>query len=346
MTLWVAVPVSVLGNFLNSVGYIIQKKGHNAVLLHPNEDGSVNSYAKSNTWRLGFLVYVIGSLLHGYALSQGSQSLITPLESVTLIANTFLCPLFLGERLRRIDIIGTVIILCGCTLAVVFGPTSDEDYTADDLIDLYIEPAFIILCCIVFFFFIIDYSGVRYVEKKCKQLGIAQDGSMKVYGAGFLCVSYSSIGALAGSYNVLFTKSVFEMLSLTFDGDNQLGVPWFWLLIVMFALGNVALEYWKQKALGIYGALYVVPIYQVIVIIGGIIVGGMYVCVLCVCMCCLLYHIIYASTYVKSSSSSSSLSSFLSSPLSFCPSQPCILKSLPAWTLLLLSCSVWPSSAQ
>merc|ERR1719323_1753185 len=50
----------------------------------------------------------------------------------------------------------------------------------------------------------------------------------------------------------------------------------FWLILAGLIWANGFLEYWKQRALGTFGALYVVPIFQVILVVGGIMVGAVY----------------------------------------------------------------------
>ena len=50
----------------------------------------------------------------------------------------------------------------------------------------------------------------------------------------------------------------------------------FWLILIGLIWANAFLEYWKQKALSQFGALYVVPIFQVILVVGGVVVGAVY----------------------------------------------------------------------
>lgn len=272
----IAIPLSVLGNFLNSVGYIIQKKGHMQVLAQTVEGKPPPSYVKNKMWIIGFAVYTIGSLLHGSALGFGSQAVLTPMESITLVANTFLSPIFLGEKLRRRDLYAVLLIIIGCTLAVVFGPNTDSDYDSNQLIALYFQPAFMVMSGCILIIVIIDYVGVVKTKARCKERGVEQDGTMRPYGAFFLLCSYTIIAGVIGSYNVLLTKSFFEMFFTTVGGNSQLTSPWFYLITVFFLLANFSAEKWKQRALGVFGAMYVVPIYQVVVIVGGISVGAVY----------------------------------------------------------------------
>ena len=71
-----------------------------------------------------------------------------------------------------------------------------------------------------------------------------------------------------------------EILFGTIESSNIASQNWgHWLtyaLVIAFLAANVATEYWKQKALANFGALYVVPIFQVVVIVGGITFGVIY----------------------------------------------------------------------
>ena len=78
-------------------------------------------YLKNCRWLVGFVIYIVGNLINACALGLAPQSIITPLASINLVSNTAMAPFFLGERLTKEDIIATVIILTGCSIAVVFG---------------------------------------------------------------------------------------------------------------------------------------------------------------------------------------------------------------------------------
>ena len=85
---------------------------------------------------------------------------------------------------------------------------------------------------------------------------------------------------MAHTYTVLLTKCVSEIAFGTIESSIIASQNWeHWLtyvLVVGFFAANVATEYWKQKALANFGALYVVPIFQVVVIVGGITFGAIY----------------------------------------------------------------------
>jgi drug/metabolite transporter (DMT)-like permease len=72
----------------------------------------------------GFTLYIFGDLLHACALAWAPQSVVAPLNSVTLAANAVIAPFLLGDHLTRNDIIGTCLLLAGASLAIIFGDKS------------------------------------------------------------------------------------------------------------------------------------------------------------------------------------------------------------------------------
>jgi len=243
-----------------------------------NTDGGSTSHPNvctNKVWLTGFLIYVTGSLMHAWALGQGPQSLFTPMQAVTLVCNTILSPVFLPEKLKNTDILATVVIVISVVGAILFGPTKEETYTVDDLQDRYGNTPFIILTCFLFSAALIGYIVGQYFQAMNDNADppIVQDGTMGPRFANYFVISYSCFGGLGASYNVLFMKSAVTLLE-----DVQTAFTQFfaYVIIILLILANVWLEYWKQRALGLFGALYVVPIFQVMLIVGGILVGAVY----------------------------------------------------------------------
>lgn len=90
----------------------------------------------------------------------------------------------------------------------------------------------------------------------------------------FIMLSYCYLASMSSSFNAIFLKSTLE-LTISTETDN-----WnHWLPYVLMVLSTcctIFTEYWRQKALKDYGALYVVPIILVIILVGGTTVGAIY----------------------------------------------------------------------
>lgn len=66
-------------------------------------------------------MYVVGNALAAVALAFTAQSVIAPLQSITMAANAIFAPWLLHEKISRNDIIGTIMLILGAVLSVAFG---------------------------------------------------------------------------------------------------------------------------------------------------------------------------------------------------------------------------------
>src|SRR5262245_49087928 len=92
--LLLSVGIAVFGNTVCGVGYIIQKTAHNRIKAKPVEEQK--GFATNKLWLFGFGVYATGSIANAAALAYGPQSILTPLQSLALVANALLAPHFLS----------------------------------------------------------------------------------------------------------------------------------------------------------------------------------------------------------------------------------------------------------
>jgi len=277
---WLGLMLSITGNCFRAVGFILQKTGHNRVMeknLAENAEASEASFVKNWVWQVGMVTYVLGSFLHLAAMNFGPLTLLMPMEAITLVANTFLAPHFLGESIQCSDYVATFIIIAACVLAVIFGPKEHSDHTGKSMIhDAKSNTFFIILSSIIIFITLCDYICAKYIEHRHKRDGVSLDGSFDAPGASFLMLSYSIISAVHGAFMCICNKAIAEIFASIFKGKGGLGDPWTYFFIGAFIYLNLGIEWFKQKALAHFGALYVVPIWQVLVILGGILIGGIF----------------------------------------------------------------------
>jgi len=76
-------------------------------------------------WWGGFWLIIAGTLGDVVALAFAAQSLIAPLAGLTLVFNIMITPCFLKEEITTNDMVATVVIFVGCTLAVAFSNHED-----------------------------------------------------------------------------------------------------------------------------------------------------------------------------------------------------------------------------
>eukprot|EP01084_Bolivina_argentea_P252087 423053_1 len=271
-----AVGLSVVGAVLSAIGYVMQKKGHIAVIelneIHEIQDEDTNSFWSNKIWVGGFIIYVIGSLLTAAALKFGAQSVLAPLGALVLVCNALLAPKFLGEPFKRNNLYGITLVIIGSVFAVVFGPkSSTEPITMKYIERCWRAHNFVIFFSVLTIAVIIDYILVKIYERKNYN---SMDNHKIAHGANFLMISYISLASYFGSTNVLFMKSAviiigsFELLYFT----DYL----FYITIIGIVIVNVLLEYFRQRALVYFDAIFVVPIYQVLLILGSAMMGAIF----------------------------------------------------------------------
>lgn len=150
-----AVGLSIVGNFLNSLGFIVEKLGHQKVRQKkrrfaavkkdeinddtsadtaPSRRDKVRNYMKTKyvfnrTWWCGLFTYGLGSFIGAASLAFGPQSMLVPLESITLVFNVFLAHTILKEDILIKHIVGTIIIIIGIIIVIIWGPQSGSAAT-------------------------------------------------------------------------------------------------------------------------------------------------------------------------------------------------------------------------
>ena len=293
---WIGVVVALSGNFIESIGWVTEKKSHINLYDKSNskddlqtqsvEDDDNNSnesididkrsnidYLCNKQWWCGFSTHIIGALLFAIALGLGDQALLSPLQAIQLVFNTVLAWKFLDETLNKPQILGIILIIIGCALAVAFGPkTSNNNYSASDLELLFTNPTFLIYAAVIIILALIDYMLFKCT---CKCTQSLRENPQ------FLMLSYIGISAFWTSWNTLFTKCFIEIAASSFESWEIAEHNWtqHWLgyvsgILVCFT--TVSLEYWRQEALKEFPANYVGSIYTMMIIIMGICFGAFF----------------------------------------------------------------------
>ncbi len=272
-------------SIFNAVGYTVQKKGHNR--LKEYNKGKIDTekkrLIKEKVWAWGFSIYLIGGLLNAVSLFYAPQSLVLPLSAITLVANAILATKVLSEPFFRTDIFGIVFVMIGSVLAVMFGPrTAGGEATMNDLkkrwgvkggdYDFFLF--FIALSTLIVF----DYLLVRFYERKN-----ANDETVTnelKHGSSFLLISYCLLAGYFGALAFLFLKSFTEFIGSSISSQQKAdenATNWYsYFTLIGVIITNFALEFFRQRGLSYFHAVYVVPINQVVLIVMGTVMGGLY----------------------------------------------------------------------
>jgi len=303
----VALCLSIVGNIINAWGMIYMKIGHeaaNAKTMRKSlqkymemraleeagekQDSSVakpgqkktaelsGGFLKQCKWWIGMALYGGGSFMHVASLGFGPSALLNPMEGLTLVANTLSAPSCLGEAITKYDIWGTIVIVVGTLMVVLFGPHSSEEYTAEEILDRFGNSPFIIWSACLWTCTGVAYTISRYIEYINERDDIQMDGTLNPRGSIFLALTYTSTKGVMGGYTMLFGKMFAEVVAESGEGDNQF-VKWeTYLFFVLFIGFNFLMEYWRQKALNLFSTMYCVPLFQVTLVIFAVFTGAIF----------------------------------------------------------------------
>ena len=267
--------IAVVFSFLASVGINLQKKA-----LKQNElAAEPKAPYRLPLWMFGFMMCLVGSILDFVAFGLAPQSLLAPLAALTLVWNMILAPCFNNEKLSRNDLVSTLVIFVGATIAVVFAAHTSPSYNLDRLMQLYRDPLTIAYFCVVFLVLVVHLAAIKIVDRLClvsKQDRIIQAGSPAMW-ATLRLVGYAGLAGTLGGQSILFAKSSAELLKGVFDGDAGCFVRYQTYIIALALVLCLCLQIkYLNGGLVHYDALSMVPIYQAYWVISGVLGGVIY----------------------------------------------------------------------
>jgi len=129
--MWIiGVLLSLGASFLSCTGILTQKKSNSMS----------TKCRRTLVWFCGLVCMICGALGDLVAFGFATQSLLAPLGGSTIVFNALMAPCFVGEVVSVTDIFATGVILVGCTLTVMFGDHSEQNFTVNELFEYYHQP--------------------------------------------------------------------------------------------------------------------------------------------------------------------------------------------------------------
>lgn len=227
-------------------------------------------------WLFGLILFSINACCDSLAYGFAPQSLLAPVTTSTMVFNTLVAPIFLGEQLTSSDLIGTGIIIAGMILTVLCAEKQTPTYDMESIRDLYQR-----VVMIFYVFFLLCFLG--FFHYMCWTLGEAKDTQENILKhwknekMQFLCtLCYPILGGLWGGHTILSAKIIVELMKTTFNGQNQLFYPEFWFAVCVLVTCLITQTKYLNGGLQRFDALFIVPVYQVIFMYTGIIGGGVF----------------------------------------------------------------------
>ena len=114
----------LLSEAITVIGQILFKKSTNNIGTYDLRNGSdrirflSKVLTRPHLW-LGVLAMAIGLIVWLFAIAQGDLSLVFPIGSLQYILVLFLAHKFLGEKIDRMKLIGTLLVMAGIVLMSV-----------------------------------------------------------------------------------------------------------------------------------------------------------------------------------------------------------------------------------
>lgn len=252
-----AVLFSVTASCFTSSGLCIQKHSHNM--------GEMSRPALERwRWMIGLIMILLGGVFDSLALGSGPLSGIAPLSGITILLNSVLAAFFLGERIRLVDLVATLIIFSGATLTSVFCAKPVPYHGVEELFDLFGHQSFTIYLSIVVMLIFLCMLLLRASSGTSLESGMAP-------------FAWGIVAAGLGGVEVLLLKCMMEVLAThVLDGVNQFDSPDAYILFLVFGAVAFFQLYALNLGLSVCDAVRMLPVYQSVFIINALCGGAAY----------------------------------------------------------------------
>jgi len=248
--------LNVLGSFLTSGAFILQKLTHN--------DEAETHFCCRWRWWLGFVMLTCAGLLEGTSLAFTPLSIVAPLSGLTVLLNTVFAVCFLKETYRWIEAVIVGVLAAGIACTTTWGPhkqTKDMNakFLQHTLYRMDMGYYYIAICFVgaVFAVLIYCYQRCHHVKR------------LHAFGYGMLAA------CLGGQQN-MFLKCGFLMIKQIFAGHHEWTHVFFWetlgfVLVLAFAQISIL-----NMGLAQHDAVSYIPIYQAALVVFGVLAGGVF----------------------------------------------------------------------
>jgi drug/metabolite transporter (DMT)-like permease len=271
----VGVVNAVVGSLQTACGYCAQRLGHQFDSLFPaaariNARHDANTTTKIPLVAIGIVLLACGTISAVVNLAILGQSVTAPFAALTLIFNGVLACTVLNERVTTFDVVATVLVVIGVSVALLgVGLTGVhlQRLDLDDLKRLFTRsyfPAIYTVSLLALIAVSFGYVAYRRLQRTCWGLSCFSIGAGLLSGFSSLCV-----------------KCAVEMLKThTLDSESKseddLERPVLWLLLVGVVVCVGCQLKLMTTGLRFFGALKFVPPYHVFIIFSNMLNGMVY----------------------------------------------------------------------
>jgi magnesium transporter len=248
--------------------------------IDPNSPGAKAEIRKwVIVWFMGMSGIVISAFGDTVALEFGSQSLVAPLSSLTLVANALIAKQMHGEIMTNRDYFATALIMVGCVLSVAFASHKDTTYCPEIIWNQFNQIGVLIYFAIIAVVVLGLMLFSRWAERVETDLGT--DSSLYRKWGRVHRFSYAAISGICGAQSVLLMKILVELFNNWSSQSSQNGkfvfIMWQTYPLIACLATFVALQiYWLNMGLAKFDALSNVPVFQCLWMLFGVIGGGVF----------------------------------------------------------------------
>lgn len=252
---WVGICLMLVGNTLSAVGLLVQK------YAHQDPDTKWTSYITSPKWLCGFSIFILAHILCFASLALGPQAVLSGISCWSTVVTFVLAPIFLGETVTVFRFMSVSIMIFGCSWVILSGPRVYQVFTVPMMMSMVQNVLFQVLTGLAIMYLIINAAMAAF-SKQIPRLSAFQ---------------YTTVAAIVGWYSVLNAKITSGLVFSSWHHTlNQFDRWESWVMVVTMLVLAVTNLHFLNMALSIGDAVYVVPVYEAMAILGQTVIGGIF----------------------------------------------------------------------
>lgn len=159
-------------------------------------------------WKIGAATFGIASLINFGAFGFAPAAVLAPLESIQFVTNLIFGKFVNNAHITQRMVAGSMLIVGGCVVAVVFGPNRVAKFSVQELSDFWAETLWI-----MYLSFLVGFAGTaqlvhaRLEAARIKKMPYKHD-------AVILPVTFAVSSAIIGSMCVVMSKCMSELVEI------------------------------------------------------------------------------------------------------------------------------------
>ncbi|KAL3905257.1 MAG: hypothetical protein SGPRY_010975, partial [Prymnesium sp.] len=183
-----------LGNNLQSLGLKRQKEN--------------KLERKPLVWKVGAFVFAVASLINFGAFGFAPAAVLAPLESIQFVTNLIFGSVVNNSIITNRMIAGSMLVVTGCIIAVIFGPNQVAKFSVDELTSFWADTWWILYLGFLSGF--ASAAQVVHIRFECAKAR----GRSYPYDSIILPVTFAVSSAVVGSMCVVMSKCMSELVEI------------------------------------------------------------------------------------------------------------------------------------